>query len=145
MSLGRICWCFANFVVAVQYLKSVQIRSFFCSVFSCIRNEHGDLRPKCLYAVRIQENLTRRNSVFGRFSRSNNKRAMMRKTVLLVWRSSYSIQILWKGAFGIKYSHCTKKWSFPLRISWSFVQCQYLELVCGRKFSRKKDSANIFW
>ena len=67
MSLGRICWCFANFVVAVHYLKSVQIQSFFCSVFSCIRTEHGDLLPKSLYAVRIQENLTRKNSVFGEF------------------------------------------------------------------------------
>ena len=67
MSLERICWCFANFVVAVHYLKSVQIRSFFCSVFSCIRTEHGDLLPKSLYAVRIQENLTRKNSVFGQF------------------------------------------------------------------------------
>ena len=27
-------------------LKSVQIRSFFWSVFSCIRTEYGDLRSK---------------------------------------------------------------------------------------------------
>ena len=36
-------------------MKSVQIRSFFWSVFSCIRTEHREIR-------------TRKNSVFGHFS-----------------------------------------------------------------------------
>ena len=49
-----------------HWVKSVQIRSYFWSVFSCVRTEYGDLRSK----VRIQENLTRNNSVFGHFSRS---------------------------------------------------------------------------
>ena len=53
----------------VHCLKSVQIRSFFWSVFSCIRTEYGDLlRKSCIrteygdllrkspYSVRIQEN-----------------------------------------------------------------------------------------
>ena len=30
--------------------------SFSWSVFSCIRNEYGDLRTKSLYSVQIQEN-----------------------------------------------------------------------------------------
>ena len=34
-------------------VKSVQIWSFFWSVFSCIQTEYGDL---CPYSVRIQEN-----------------------------------------------------------------------------------------
>ena len=36
-------------------VKSVQIRSYFCSVFSCIRTEYGD--RKSPYSVRIQENM----------------------------------------------------------------------------------------
>ena len=37
-------------------VKSVQIQSFFLSVFSCIRAEYGDLPSKSPYSVRIQEN-----------------------------------------------------------------------------------------
>ena len=37
-------------------VKSVQIRSYFWSFFSCIRTEYGDLRSKSSYSVRIQEN-----------------------------------------------------------------------------------------
>ena len=37
-------------------MKSVQIRSFFWSVFSCIWTGYGDLRCKSPYSVRIQEN-----------------------------------------------------------------------------------------
>ena len=40
----------------VHCVKSVQIRSYFWPVFSCIRTEYGDLRSKSLYSVRIQEN-----------------------------------------------------------------------------------------
>ena len=36
--------------------KSVQIRSFFWSVFFCIRTEYGYLLHKCPYSVQIQEN-----------------------------------------------------------------------------------------
>ena len=37
-------------------VKKVQIRSFFWSVFYCIRTEFGELRSKSLYSARIQEN-----------------------------------------------------------------------------------------
>ena len=37
-------------------VKSVQIQSFFWSLFFCIRTEYGDLRSKYPYSVRIQEN-----------------------------------------------------------------------------------------
>ena len=33
----------------MHYVKSVQIRSFLLSVFSCIWTEHGDLNSKSLY------------------------------------------------------------------------------------------------
>ena len=38
-----------------HYVKSVQIRSFFCSVFSYIWTKYGDLRRKSRYSVRMQE------------------------------------------------------------------------------------------
>ena len=37
-------------------MKSVQIPSFFWSVFSCPRIEYGDLRSKSPYSVGRQEN-----------------------------------------------------------------------------------------
>ena len=37
-------------------VKCVQIRSYFWSVFSCIRTEYGDLLRKSPYSVRRQEN-----------------------------------------------------------------------------------------
>ena len=46
-------------------MKSVQVRSYFWSVFSCIRTEYGDLRSiHCEY----RKVRTRNNSVFGHFS-----------------------------------------------------------------------------
>ena len=36
-------------------VKSIQIRSFFWSVFSCIRTEYGDLRSKFPYSAWMQE------------------------------------------------------------------------------------------
>ena len=38
--------------------------------FSCMRTEHGILRSKSPYSVRIRKIRTRNNSVFGHFSRS---------------------------------------------------------------------------
>ena len=43
----------------VHCAKSIQIRSFFWSVFSCIESEYREIR-------------TRKNSVFGHFSRSGS-------------------------------------------------------------------------
>ena len=45
-------------------MKSVQIRSYYWSVFSCIRTEYGDSRSK------YRKIRTRNNSVLGHFSRS---------------------------------------------------------------------------
>ena len=42
--------------VSNQRVKSVQIPSFFWSVFSCIRTEYKDLLCKSLYSLRTQEN-----------------------------------------------------------------------------------------
>ena len=37
-------------------MKSVQIRSFFCSVFSRIRTEYGETHRIPLYSVQMREN-----------------------------------------------------------------------------------------
>ena len=42
--------------ISVHSVKSVQVRSFFWSVFFRIRTEYGDLLRKSLYSVRIREN-----------------------------------------------------------------------------------------
>ena len=47
---------FGIFLVLYHCVKSVQIRSFFWFVFSCIRTEYGDLLRKALYSVRMLEN-----------------------------------------------------------------------------------------
>ena len=44
--------------------KSVQIRSFFWSVFSCIWTEYENLRSKSPYLVQIQENRHQKNLRF---------------------------------------------------------------------------------
>ena len=49
-------------------MKSVQLRSYFWSVFSCIRIEYGDLRRKSPYSIRIQENTDQSAKYFGKLS-----------------------------------------------------------------------------
>ena len=48
----------ASQLLLIHCVKSVRIRSFFWSVFSCIQSEYRKIR-------------TRKNSVFGHFSRSD--------------------------------------------------------------------------
>ena len=38
-------------------VKSIQIRNYFCSVFSCIRPEYGNLLRKSPYSVLILKNM----------------------------------------------------------------------------------------
>ena len=69
-------WLFQTTAIAIELTssfeshcaKSVQIRIFFLSVFSCIRTDYEDL----LVSFRIQSKnskmRTRKNSVFGHFS-----------------------------------------------------------------------------
>ena len=66
-------------------MKSVQIRSFSWSIFSCIWTEYGDLRSSSPCSVRIRENTDQKNSVFGHFSRSvrlQKKYPMLKKSSL---------------------------------------------------------------
>ena len=71
-------------------MKIAQIRSFFWSVFSCIRTDYGDLLRKSSYSVRIQENMVlkkilylvtfqavRQNPSIIRFKRTNTLKPEM--------------------------------------------------------------------
>ena len=49
-------WDCNSQLIGWHSVKSVQIRSSFWSVFSCIRTEYGDLRSNSKYSVRIQKN-----------------------------------------------------------------------------------------
>ena len=53
-------------------VKSVQIQSFFWSVFSRILTEYGEILRITSYSVQMRQNTDRKNSVFGHFSRSGN-------------------------------------------------------------------------
>ena len=61
----------AKYSSITHYVKSVQIRSFFWSVFSRIRTEYGKILRISPYSVRIQENTDQKKLVFGHFSRSD--------------------------------------------------------------------------
>ena len=49
-------------MIGYHCVKSAQIRSFFWSIFSCIRTEYGDLFRKSPYSVWIQENTDQKKS-----------------------------------------------------------------------------------
>ena len=54
-------------------VKSVQIRSFSWSVFSCIRTENVDLRSKSPYSVRIKKNQDQKKlSIWALFTLKNS-------------------------------------------------------------------------
>ena len=64
-----IAICYRNIPHCV---KSVQIRSFFWSVFSCIRTEYGEILCRKIRS--------RKNSVFGHFSRSSSLSYFVRRS-----------------------------------------------------------------
>ena len=53
-------------------VKNIQIRRYFCSVFSCIQSEYRKIR-------------TRNNSVFGHFSRSVIKSKLVKHSTKICW------------------------------------------------------------
>ena len=54
-------------------VKSVGIRSFFWSVFSCILTEYGEMGTISKYSVEMQENVDKTNSEYWHFSRGDTK------------------------------------------------------------------------
>ena len=51
-------------------VKSVQIQSYFWSVFSRIRTEYGEILRISPYSVRMRENTDQNNSKYGYFLRN---------------------------------------------------------------------------
>ena len=89
-------------------VKSVQIRSFFWSIFSRIRTEYGEIR-------------TRKNSVFGHFSRSVN-------SCVIFW--NYYITRSFKYVlthFVINIAFCNKIDSFCNKIDAFYNNCRILK------------------
>ena len=58
-------------MIMIRGLKSVQIRCFFGSVFSCIWTEYIEILRISPYSVQMWENTYQKNSVFGHFSQSD--------------------------------------------------------------------------
>ena len=71
----KICQCSVPLnwltIYSIHCVKSVQMRKFSWSVFSCIRTEYWDLICKSPYSVQRQENMDHKNSIFRHFSRSD--------------------------------------------------------------------------
>ena len=83
------------FLCPIHCVKSVQIRSFFWSVFSCIQSKYREIR-------------TRKNSVFGHFSRSD----------MLKWNERTILKA------SSKPDCCVT------RIAYRFVWIWYLQIIC---------------
>ena len=58
-------------ILRSQYVKSVQVRSLFWSVFSLIRTEYREILRISPYSVRMRENTDQKTSVSGHFSLSD--------------------------------------------------------------------------
>ena len=56
-----LCWLLVSHNSNSDCVRSFQIRSFFWSIFSCIRTEYWDLRSKSPYSVLVQENVNQKN------------------------------------------------------------------------------------
>ena len=95
----RLCFeryfCHHSIIFSHHCVKSGKIRSFFWSVFSCIR---WLLPTNCLsvldhfvskspYSVKYRKIQTRKNSVFGHFSRSVQKRHFRNKNFKTLFKS----------------------------------------------------------
>ena len=101
----------------IQCLKSVQIRSFLWSVFSCIRTEYGDFR-KSPYSFRIQENTDQKKlhiwtllTQCAIHLRDCKKTVAMRK-LHLQFPCMFSIMINYRNIFSIFFFFFdeTNKW-----------------------------------
>ena len=114
-------------------MKSVQIRSFFWSVYSCIRTESGDLLGKPPYLSRIQENRTQKKPFIW--------------TLRIVFCSFYSILGDARWTFG-------KNWkTFKGTSHWTkhFNRYDQITKLCGNWafpktfYTRKLGEISIFY
>ena len=101
MLLAKLSQTKCNFGNGYHCGKSVQIRSFFWSVWSRIWTEYGEMRSISPYSVRIRKNTDQKNSVFGHFSRSAlffKQRDLMRPVSMIgqknCWTKKCEIEIV---------------------------------------------------
>ena len=78
ISLGLKCLATPIFILLLWHIssthcmESVLIRSFFRSVFFSIWTEYGEILRSSPYSVRMRKIRTRKNSVLGHISHSDN-------------------------------------------------------------------------
>ena len=71
-------------------MKSVQIWSFFWSVFSCIRTEYGDLRRTSVFSPITGKYRPEKNAIFGQFTRCGlESYSQVIKITLLITNSEH--------------------------------------------------------
>ena len=78
-------------------MKSVQIRSYFWSVFSCIRTEYRDLRNKFPCSVRMQKNTDQKKlRIWKLFTQCMGKKLYSRwKPTAFFWFRVVVVGYLW--------------------------------------------------
>ena len=105
----------------IHCVKTVQMRSYFCSVFSCIRTEHRDLLRKFPYSVRIQENANQKLRILTFFTQWS----------LVLW-GEQTWFYFWRYSAVVyhKFSH-VNSWVFILDFTWNCFRLQE-----AKKFSR---------
>ena len=91
-----------TFIPEFDCVKRVQIRSFFWSVFSCIRTEFGDWLRKSPYSVWIQENTDQKKLRIWTFftqcsfvSSSTCLNFLLKKIMSVFLLKTYSIFGVW--------------------------------------------------
>ena len=105
---------FSNASIKSHCMKSVQVRSFFWYVFSCIQAEYGDLLYKYPHLVRIKENINQKNlRIWTLFTQWVITLLLLSQLNLCIWATL----------------PLHKKWSFPWIIS-SFFALRCL-LLCS--------------
>ena len=85
-------------------MKSVQIRSYFWSVFSCIRTEYGEVQSE------YRKIRTSNNSVFGHFSHS----VILRK-FLWICIITFVMTVLWSYVITVSFAY----YFFPFYYFWN--------------------------
>ena len=88
-----------SLIPRVYCVKSVQIRSYFWSIFSCNQSEFRTIR-------------TRNNSVFGHFSRSDMKYPEIKLTAGVFHHGHFGRNEIWLWVMKF-YGITTPKWNHP--------------------------------
>ena len=110
-----------------RYVKSVQMRCFFWSVFSCIRTEHEDIRISP-YSVRMRGNTNQKNPTFVHFSRSGCLCRCRRHVYFILQNISRTSRNLWN--YGQIFLSSTK--------NYLSTNNQVHSMICFRLGARKK-------